>query len=208
MKYIITIVRLGFLALFLFLLAKGKMMLWLALFVFTLLLSLAFGRIYCGYVCPMNTLMIPTELLSDKLKIKKSSAPNWLKSGYFGWIFLILSAGAMIFAKKMLQVNLPILPFWLVLSVFVALFYKPAVFHNLICPFGVLQKTFGRFARLSKKVDPDACIGCRLCEKACPADSIVVGQDKKALINTALCHQCEECQAVCPKSAIHYMKTN
>ena len=208
MKYIIKIIQLGFLALFLFLLAKGKMIVWLALFAFTLVLSLAFGRIYCGYVCPMNTLMIPTEWLSDKLKIKKSIPPHWLKSGNLGWLFLAVSAVSMILAKKVLQVNLPILPFWLVFSVFVALFYKQAVFHNLICPFGVLQKAFGRYAKISKKVDSDACIGCRLCEKACPADAIFVREDKKALIDTALCHQCTECQDVCPKSAIHYIKTN
>lgn len=208
MKYIVTAIRLAFLALFLFLFIKGKTMLWLGLFALTLVIALVFGRVYCGYICPMNTLMIPAEWLSEKLKIKKMSTPNWLKSGYFAWAFLALSAVAMVLAKKMLQISLPVLPFWLVLSVLVSLFYKPAVFHNLICPFGVLQKTLGRFARFSKKVDPDACIGCRLCENACPSDAIVVQADKKAVINTALCHQCEACQAVCPKSAIHYMKTN
>ena len=207
MKYITNIIRILFLALFIFLLANGKVVLWLALFGAILVIALIFGRIYCGYVCPMNTLMIPIEWLSKKLKLQTADAPKWLKNGYFKWITLGISIAVMLLSKRLLHIDLPILPFWLVMSILITLRYKPAVFHNLICPFGALQRSFGRFARLSQKVDKDACVGCKLCEKACPSNAIVVfSEDKKAVINTALCHQCIKCQQVCPKDAIHYSK--
>jgi polyferredoxin len=207
MKYIATIIRILFLALFLVLLVNGKVLLWLALFAARLIAALIFGRIYCGYVCPMNTLMIPVEWLSKKLKLQTSKSPKWLKNGYFAWVTLVISIAAMLLSKRLLHINLPILPFWLVISVLVTLRYKPDVFHNLICPFGALQKTFGRYTRLSEKVNKDACIGCKLCEKACPSHAIVVStEDNKAAINTALCHQCTNCSQVCPKKAIHYGK--
>ena len=207
MKYITNIIRILFLALFIFLLANGKVLLWLALFAVSLVAALIFGRVYCGYACPMNTLMIPTEWLSKKLKLQTADTPKWLKNGYFTWITLGISVAVMLLSKRLLHVDLPILPFWLVMSILITLRYKPAVFHNLICPFGALQRSFGRFARLSEKVDKDACVGCKLCEKACPSNAIVVSsEDKKAVINTALCHQCIKCQQVCPKDAIHYSK--
>lgn len=207
MKYITNIIRILFLALFIFLLANGKVLLWLALFAVSLVAALIFGRVYCGYACPMNTLMIPIEWLSKKLKLQTADTPKWLKNGYFTWITLGISVAVMLLSKRLLHVDLPILPFWLVMSILITLRYKPAVFHNLICPFGALQRSFGRFARLSEKVDKDACIGCKLCEKACPSNAIVVSsEDKKAVINTALCHQCIKCQQVCPKDAIHYSK--
>ena len=183
MKYITNIIRILFLALFIFLLANGKVLLWLALFAVSLVAALIFGRVYCGYACPMNTLMIPTEWLSKKLKLQTADTPKWLKNGYFTWITLGISIAVMLLSKRLLHIDLPILPF------------------------GALQRSFGRFARLSQKVDKDACVGCKLCEKACPSNAIVVSsEDKKAVINTALCHQCIKCRQVCPKDAIHYKK--
>ena len=72
MKYITNIIRILFLALFIFLLTNGKVMLWLALFGASLVAALIFGRIYCGYVCPMNTLMIPVYWISNKFKLQTS----------------------------------------------------------------------------------------------------------------------------------------
>jgi ferredoxin-type protein NapH len=208
MKYIVTVVRLLFLALFVFLIVQGKMMLWLGLFGISLLAALIFGRIYCGYVCPMNTVMVPVDWIAKKLKIQTQKTPKWLGKGYFAWIALIVSVAAMLLSKRFLHVNIPILLIWLALAVLVTLRYSPAVFHNLICPFSAPQKLFGRIARRSRMVDETACIGCKLCEKACPSDAIAVTpEDKKAHINIALCHQCTNCRQVCPKDAICYTRS-
>ena len=56
------------------------MILWLGIFGITLLLALLLGRVYCGWMCPMNTLMLPTAWLSKKLNLQAKIAPNWLKS--------------------------------------------------------------------------------------------------------------------------------
>ncbi len=158
MKGIPSFIRILFLGLFLFLLINGKIMLWLAIFAVSLIAALAFGRVYCGYVCPMNTLMIPIERISQKLKMQTDETPTWLKGGHFPWITLAISIALMLFSKRFLHIDLPILSVWIVISVLVTLRYKPYVFHNLICPFGALQKTLGRFSLLSHRVEKDACI--------------------------------------------------
>jgi ferredoxin-type protein NapH len=191
MKFIINAIRILFFALFIFLLLNGKMMLWLALYAVSLLVALLFGRVYCGYVCPMNTLMIQTERLSKKLNLQTDKSPKWLGSGKFAWFALVGSVVIMLLAQKLLHKNIPILLIWLAVSVLITLRYKPAVFHNLICPFGPLQKVFGRFAKFSEKVNKESCIGCKLCEKVCPSEAIEVkSTDKKAEIEASICLQC------------------
>lgn len=207
MKHVATIVRLIFLGLFIYLIVSGKTMFWLGIFAISLIGGVFFGRVYCGYVCPMNTLMIPTDWVSKKFYIQSSTVPKWLESGKIAWLLLIVSVGAMIISKKILSIDLPILVVFLILSIIITLMYEPHVFHNKICPFGVLQSLTGRYTMFSKKVKNEKCIGCKKCEKVCPAKAIVVLKiDKKASIDTCLCHQCLNCQSVCPKDAIYYEK--
>ena len=205
MKWIINIVRILFFGLFLYLVLTGNMFLWLALFGASLIAAIFFGRIYCGYACPMNTVIIPIEWISKKLKMQTGKTPKWLKKGILPWVALGISIIAMVLSKRALHINLPILIVWLAISILVTLRYKPEVFHNYICPFGVLQKVFGRGLLFSKKVNSDLCIGCKKCEKVCPSLAIAVnGDNKKAIISTKLCHQCTNCADVCPASAINY----
>lgn len=206
-KYLVTLIRILFLGLFILLLAKGRVMLWLGLFGVSLVVALFCGRVYCGYVCPMNTLMVPVERIAKKLKLQTDRTPRGLNNAPFAWFFLVLSVGTMLVFKKRLGINLPLLPIWVVISILVTLRYKPQVFHNLICPFGALQKSFGRFTRWSKQVDPRACTGCKRCEKSCPSGAIAVqSEDRKAVIAPNLCHQCTACQQVCSVNAIYVGK--
>ncbi len=208
MKTAVHAVCILFLAAFLFLLRTGKMNLWLILFGASLLLALFFGRVFCGYVCPMHTLMRPTEWLARKLKIQTDKNPGWLASGKVAWAGLILSVAVMIFAKRVMKRDLPVVLFWIVLSVLVTLRYRQEVFHNLLCPFGALQRVFGRSARFSQMVTPEGCIGCAKCEKVCPAEAVRVRADNIALITPAACLQCTNCTQVCPTKTIKYQGVN
>lgn len=206
-KFFINTSRIVFLAIFILLISKGAMVMWLAIFGVTMILALLLGRIFCGWICPMNTVMIPAEWLSKKLNIQAKDTPNWLKSKSLPWIVLLIMVITTIFAKRMFGVQIPILLYLVIFSIIVTIRYKPEIFHNYICPFGLLQSLTGRFTLFTERVNHDKCIGCKLCETVCPAEAVIVSkQTKKANINTKLCHQCFNCQLICPKNAISYGK--
>lgn len=206
-KTLITFIRLMFFAIFALLILNGKMVFWLAIFAVSLVTELVYGRFYCGFLCPMNTVMIPTNWLARRMKIQTDKVPAWLKSGKVAWALLAVSLVSMVLLKRLRDVNFPILPVLLVLSVLMTLRFRPSVFHNLLCPFGAIQKLFSRKPILSHRVNPQACIGCKRCEEVCPSLAIVVTvADHKAHVSDYLCHQCTNCQQVCPTSAIHYAK--
>ena len=202
-------IRYLFLGVFIFVLIKKVPMLWLGLFVLSVLAAIFFGRIFCGWICPMNTLMIITESIRTKLKFKPRTSPKWLKNGWLAWVLLVVSILMMILSKKIFHFEVPILLYLLILSVLVTLIYKPEVFHNQLCPFGALLCLTGRVAFFSRKVNFEKCNGCKLCEKTCPSEAIVVSPlKKKAEINRKFCHQCFNCELICPQKAISYRKFN
>lgn len=206
-KLFTNAVRIVFLGPFIFILNQGKPILWLALFGISLLVAIFFGRIFCGWICPMNTFMVGTEWITDRLKIKKKKSPPWLESGWLRWVVLLASVLLMVVGKRFLQKDIPVLIILLIVSVLMTLRYKAEVFHNKVCPFGILQGFTGQFAKLSRRVDSNACIGCKKCETVCPAEAILVdGPTRKAQVNAKLCHQCTNCTLVCPTKAIDYGK--
>jgi polyferredoxin len=203
MKAFDTSIRLVFFALFTFLAVQGKMALWLLLFALSLPAAALFGRVYCGYVCPIHTVMRPVSSFSAKMGWQKSRAPRFLSNRALPWTALATSVIATVMARKIFQLNLPLLPFWIAAGALTVLFFRPEVFHNGVCPFGALQKFFGRFARRARQVDAAACIRCGLCEKACQADAVhLTGIGSTAEIDASFCHQCKDCTAACPVQAI------
>ncbi|NLO35143.1 MAG: 4Fe-4S binding protein [Clostridiaceae bacterium] len=203
----ITLIRLVFLILFLAVIISGKMVLWLVLFALTLPAAILFGRLYCGYACPMNTVMVAADALVRKSSGKRREAPAWLKQTWIPWLILALSIPILLGGKRLLQINIPLLPFFVLLSFVLTLFFKPEVFHHFICPFGALQRLFGRWSMRSHLVQADLCIGCKKCEKVCPNLAVRVDdQTRKANIRPADCLQCQNCVQVCPTHAIAYQR--
>lgn len=205
MKKLATLIRLLFLGLFIFLVIQGKPMLWLALFGVGLLSTILFGRYYCGYICPMNTVMRPADWLAKKLGTQTKHTPRFLQRGTFAWIALVGSAVLVIALRRFAGVQFPFLLVWLALAALITLRYRPAVFHNLICPFGAPLKLVGKLSRRSQFVMSEECIGCGKCIKPCPSNAITIEKGSRvATIDTQICHQCQDCSAVCPVDAIKY----
>ena len=201
-RIIRAVVQIVFLALFTLLIITGKTNFWLVLFGISIILAIFFGRIYCGWICPINTVMRPINWIYTKLKLNRLNTPKWLKIKIIPWALLALLVATMMVGRSF-NIKIPGLLLILALGFIFSLVFKPEVFHNYICPFGVLQSLTGRFAKLTFRVNKDKCSGCGICLKVCDAEAININ-NKKAAIDPKLCHQCSNCKIECPADAIDY----
>ncbi|NLK05561.1 MAG: 4Fe-4S binding protein [Spirochaetales bacterium] len=202
MKRVIQrIIQVLFLILFTLLVVSGKVQIWMAIFVASTLLSLIFSRFYCGWICPINTVIKPITYLKNKLKLKSLKTPAFLRNGVVRIIILIafLAMMAMVFrtGKK-----LPVLPALVGIGFVLSLFFEEALWHRWLCPYGTILSLPSRAARKAMVIDPNLCTNCTRCAKVCPSQAIV--KDEKHRIIKHECLVCGECERVCTKGAIKY----
>jgi len=189
------------LALFILLLAKGKAQLWMAIFVASTLLALLFSRFYCGWLCPINTVIRPISWVKKQLKIRRKAMPAWIESDVLRFIVLVLFLATMGFVFKTGK-KLPVLPALLGLGVLISIFFDEALWHRHLCPYGTILSVPGRFSKKSMVIDEALCNNCTRCARVCPSAAIV--KEEKHQITKRECLVCHECERVCTKGAIEY----
>jgi len=188
------------LVLFVFIILRKAMMLWLALYGVSVILALFFGRFYCGYICPMQTAMKVSQKIKGKIRLSELNT-TFLR--YLPFLSLLIAVLIMMAGQKAFDAQLPVLLIYLVLSFLWTLGFSSSAWHNYLCPFSILLKSAGKRSRRHYKVESSTCIGCRKCVKVCPAHAIQI-IDRKAVIDPALCISCGACSDTCPTAAISY----
>ncbi|WP_350455132.1 4Fe-4S binding protein [Slackia heliotrinireducens] len=174
------------------------------------------GRVFCGWVCPVNLFLEVVDWIRGRLGIKVSEmpVPRWVKPVVAAAV-LVLSAIVSVPIFEMVSpvgaLNRTILfgstlGLWtLVAIVIVELFWGHRVWCRSLCPLGGFYQTIGAVGLLSVKIDHDACISCNLCKKACLCDpsildAAVAGEADR--VASGDCMLCGKCVDHCPKDAL------
>ena len=197
------IVQAIFLVLFAVLIMAGKMQLWVGIFALSVLLAIFFGRFYCGWLCPINTLMKATTWVKKKLKIGSLKIPQLLTHPFFRYAFLALFLLTFAFVMKTGH-KLPVLPSLLIMGIGLTLFFPEELWHRYLCPYGTILHFSGARSQKALVVNPELCNSCGRCSKVCSGGAIWRSSDKKYHIDRGLCLLCLDCVAVCPQGAISY----
>jgi len=197
-----SIIQVLFLILFFLLISLGRIQLWMGLFVLGIITAAWFSRIYCGWICPINTAMTFIIWLKIKLHIKSIVKPTFLSRP---WVKLIaLTAFFAAFLVSIISgVKLPVLPVLFTLGVITVLFFPADLWHRNLCPFGTLLSLPARLSKHSMRINPDKCVNCGICYQVCPAKSVKRLDDSHHIIKTE-CLVCMKCSRECPKNAIAY----
>jgi ferredoxin-type protein NapH len=191
-----------FLGLFVALVVTGRIQFWLGLVLLGIITALIFNRLYCGWICPINTGMRAVIWIKKRLSIKSIKIPeiltrSWVRYLVLG-LFFVTFALAMITGKK-----LPVLPVLFAAGILLTFFFPEELWHHYLCPYGTLISLTGSRSKYAMKIDQNLCNSCGKCKEVCPA--VAVEKDgKRFTINKQDCLVCTDCAVKCKQKAIGY----
>lgn len=196
-------------------------------FVLMLLLSIPFGRLFCGYLCPAGGLQECAFAVNGRAprqgwrnRVKYVIWGVWLAAvttcyliggGIFSVDFLFETANGI----SVMDIQGYIIYYGIVLLVFLpAVFGGKRIFCHYFCwmaPFMVIGTKLRRALKLpglhiaASEAD---CISCGKCNKSCPMSIDVQESVRYGSISSLECIQCGACVDCCPRRVLTYKMKN
>ncbi len=168
-------------------------------------ITLGFGRVFCGYICPIGAVQeLVYRVPGKKVRITQKHATLLFR---FGFLVLFFAAGSFLSIgllqyfgiRQFFRLSVGSI-FFLVFLVFLlvgVVAYRP--FCRLFCPLGAIFSIAAWKSRF-KLHHTDKCIECGRCERVCPT-SEAREEDEKAE-----CYLCGRCVDACQEGTIQYRR--
>ncbi len=186
-------------------------------------MAFLFRKTFCSWLCPVGTLSEYLWRAGKKIFGQNFRLWRWvdiplrglkyLLLGFFVWAVSSMSAtsiAAFMRSDYGLIADVKMLNFFRTLGetgaivigiLVVASLFIQNFWCRYLCPYGALLGLTSFLSPLRIRRNPEACIDCAKCAKACPSALPV---DKLITIKSAECTGCLECVAVCPaQDALH-----
>lgn len=180
-------------------------------------LTIAFGPVFCGWVCPMGTVQELVARLGRRILGKRhnklipkqaDSYLRYLRYAVLAWVIYVTTrSGQLVFADY--DPYFALFNFWtgevavsglIILGVvLVSALFVERPFCKYACPYGAVLGVFNLFRIVGIKRNASSCISCGACDRACPMNITV------STAKTVRDHQCISCmkctsEAACPVS--------
>jgi polyferredoxin len=179
------------------------------------LMALLAGPIFCGWVCPLGTFQEWLGKLGSKIfkrKYNQFIPTSWDKPLRYlrylvaAWvIFMTARSLTLVFAN--VGPYFALFNFWssevaigglvvLGITILSSLFIERP-WCKYACPYGAIQGLFNPIRAAKLRRNPETCIDCKMCDRACPMN-IPVSQ--LIVVKDHQCISCMECtsEAACP----------
>lgn len=168
-----------------------------------------FGRIFCGFLCPLGFFQDLLFKLTEKLHLPKLNRDSRFMKfiDLFNWIFLgvflvaVISLIVLLFFPEILnKISIPFFIVFIIPVVMIVLNSMARRFFCNVCPLGTFIGLFKKISIVRIKKNPESCIYCGGCYEACPMRiKKVFTENKKHDISSINCIYCGECVKKCPK---------
>ncbi|MDD2331529.1 MAG: 4Fe-4S binding protein [Candidatus Cloacimonetes bacterium] len=184
-----------------------------------LILSLFWGRFFCGYVCPLGSAQEALFSFHGKRYRVVARIPQYLerKFIYIKYIVLLVNAVMVLSGIAYLYLNhcplvlLSKAPFWgmrgLIMLSFILLgsIFLERFWCRFLCPYAALlnlSQYLGRLFKIKRKMirrNLERCTDCGICTDNCPMNINLL---EKEVVDDPNCIHCHICDRVCPKKPV------
>lgn len=176
------------------------------------------GRVFCGWMCPMNMVTDSAAWLrekfgwrSDMVRIHRNTRYALFAAGLIASVitgaaaFEWVSPQAFLWREAIWGIGLGFISALLGVFAF-DLLILPRGWCGHLCPLGAFWSIVGTAGVLKPLFDDDRCTRCGLCLKPCPEPQVLNFQRAAQLgmIASGECTGCARCAAVCPENAIRF----
>ena len=176
------------------------------------------GRVFCGWVCPVNLLLECVDWLRAKLglKVAEHALPRHTKLWVaLGILALSALSGTLVFEafSPISAINKGIIfgsltgALVLLAIVIAELFWAHRVWCRALCPLGGFYEALGTLGFVSVKMDADACTHCSACRGACICDPEILDgvlDEGEGRVIAGDCMLCGKCVSACPSDALGF----
>lgn len=183
----------------------------LIIFVFYLVIR---GRVFCSWVCPVNTILELTEKLRKFLKVKDKTYNRQTKK-YLALLVLLLS---FIIGVPVFELFSPIgftmrnalftfgIGVWIIIAIVLfELLISKRGWCRYFCPLGGFYQSIGKAGLFKIKFDHNACVGCDKCRSVCFAEPVILEPGifrESKFVHAGDCSLCGACIDHCPFKAL------
>lgn len=181
-------------------------------------LALAFGPVFCGWICPLGTVQEFISRIGRRIfgKRHNSFIPRaadrylrYLRYLVLGWvIYATAVSGVLVFADydpyyalfNFWTGEVAVSAFVILALVLLAALFVERPFCKYACPYGAVLGLFNIVRVFGIKRNTDTCINCRACDRACPMNIQVSTAGR---VRDHQCISCLECssETSCPVPA-------
>lgn len=172
------------------------------------------GRVFCSWVCPLNTLLEITDKIRKFLKLPDKQMDRHQKK-YYALATIVLS---FLIGVPIFEIFSPIgftmrnllftygTGIWLLLAIILFdLLISKRGWCRYICPLGGFYQSIGKFGLFQVKFNHDACVGCIKCRSVCFADPDILEPTinrETQYVKAGDCSLCGACVDNCPFGAL------
>jgi len=174
----------------------------MGLFLIGIISSIFLGRLYCGWLCPINTAMNGVTWFKKKTHMNSLKIPHfmtrpWVGMTIFGF-FIALFILTIITGNK-----LPILPAMFIIGIILTTLFPETLWHRYLCPYGWILSRAASKSKHHVIIDSDKCNNCSLCKNICPTEAVEKNEEHHH-ISKRDCLVCMKCIRKCKQKAISY----